>query len=379
MTMEEALLRCPHRAAPLCKEVMQHWRHATGEQLDPTSERTVLLGDRQPHPQAHDPQPVLDELPFQVMRLCMLSVLIDCQRQDDLKFHKKKSPPRIPTTHELLRRVHRAMAVEVKQQWHNVRNGSTHRKEDFQDAWIRRGHASITRKGELQLHLLAPHTAAAKPEPNPGAVTTYHTDGAGPEKGKAKAAGWGYVAAETPRGGTLKDTTYSYNYGHVEVNEEERLYVGATGKTNNAGELTAVLYAIRKGLTEPDDVGFTLYTDSMLALKAATFAGARRKAGHKRPSAQLTKRVQAAAHELVRRKGLTRVRFYKVKGHSDDPWNDLADELAAIGREHGHNQGKAAVERRIAEQLTKTLERVSARTGGQPTSQTQARQGEGVT
>ena len=67
-------------------------------------------------------------------------------------------------------------------------------REDFQDAWIRRGHASTTRKGELQLHLLAPHTAEEPPAPGAAATTTYHTDGAGPENGKPKAAGWGYIA-----------------------------------------------------------------------------------------------------------------------------------------------------------------------------------------
>ena len=89
--------------------------------------------------------------------------------------------------------------------------------------------------------------------------------------------------------------------------------------------------------------------------------------------------MQAAAHQLVRQKGQARVRLYKVKGHSGDPWNDLADTLAALGREHGHNQGKPEVEAQIEGMLAETIERTRATPGGQDASQTQPRQGDGVT
>ena len=129
-----------------------------------------------------------------------------------------------------------------------------------------------------------------------GAMTQRETNDATPATNSGTRAPVANSGTHAPARAATERTTYAYNYGHVEVNEEERYYVGATGKTNNAGELTAVLYAMRKGLTEPDDVAFTLYTDSMLALKAATFAGARRRKRHsKRSTAELTRRVQAAA------------------------------------------------------------------------------------
>ena len=140
------------------------------------------------------------------------------------------------------------------------------------------------------------------------------------------------------------------------MSEEDR------GITNNKAELRALLEAVRAAEAKArawkfaDSLGVSglkphieVYTDSTYALLRAA-AGARKRANgtssrkHGGTIRQLRRTLERVKDVL----GPSRVRILKVRGHSGHAGNDVADRLAAEGRDgrampsaNLHLQGRA--------------------------------------
>ena len=104
---------------------------------------------------------------------------------------------------------------------------------------------------------------------------------------------------------------------------DERTVTGCLhAGTNNRAELLAVIVALEHETTEH----LTVMTDSMVTIKCAT--GVYRRHANRDLWARFDR-----ALEVRSRRGL-RTEFRHVKGHHVDPFNKMADALAA---EHGRN------------------------------------------
>ena len=102
--------------------------------------------------------------------------------------------------------------------------------------------------------------------------------------------------------------------------------------TNNQAELYALLMALKMKRPEP----FVIVTDSVYALRCARDWGLRfRSNGWKTAANKPVMNVNLISDIIDAQKGLN-VNFKHVKGHSGNPYNELADKLAAIGRQQQH-------------------------------------------
>lgn len=110
----------------------------------------------------------------------------------------------------------------------------------------------------------------------------------------------------------------------------KELFGGAADTTNNRMELTAVIEGLR-ALTKPCEV--TLYVDSTYVMNGITKWVAGWKRNGWRTSAKAPVKNadlwQALDDEIARH----RITWKWVKGHSGDPGNEHADELANRGVE----------------------------------------------
>ena len=166
------------------------------------------------------------------------------------------------------------------------------------------------------------------------------------------------------------------------------LWEGAQHETANAGEMTALLRAVRHAQEQPLHRVCAFHVDSIMAIRVARGKRQRSKKGQRagQPGSNeatasgeaddadphgleslshkvLRTRLKAAMATLVRQRGIRRVRLYKVKGHSGDVWNDYADSWAAHGRD-GQNED-AALELLAAMTNTAAAEAAERRLAGQ--------------
>ena len=370
-TMMEALLRCPSRASPLLQRVAAAWEEITGEDLDHTSARVWLLGDRTPAGDAAaDTPPLQHERVFQTLRLCVLRRLQEEHREDERR--ARGGAARSTNIDQLYGNLRRELAQEVRNQWARAKASTdTHAKTDFWNEWMHAGFAAFRRKtakSQFVVHLLNPLPAP----PTHAHAAVYHTDGAGARERGPNQAGWGFAGRLT---GTQDEPEIWAACGRVvggtPTERSKGEWLGADDPTSNSGELTAVLKAVQHAAAEqPADRPCHFHIDSMLALRAAwgrrqrptrprkgervedprddpnasleALAEKHRHAGtYEKKHKVLHRNLAAAVAGLVRQRGAHRVRFYKVKGHSGDTWNDLADRWAGAGRD-GCDEGALA-------------------------------------
>lgn len=148
---------------------------------------------------------------------------------------------------------------------------------------------------------------------------SFYTDGACSNNGNNGIGGWAYVEC-IPSDGGIKTKVCSGN----KVNT-----------TNNEMELTAVYMALVKSLKAGYEC-ITIYTDSAYIVNAITKGWLCRW----RINGWLTqegkpiknKHVWEKMFKLIYEKGL-QINMVKVKGHSTDMLNSLADEAAVKARE----------------------------------------------
>lgn len=141
---------------------------------------------------------------------------------------------------------------------------------------------------------------------NPNKQVVIYTDGAC--KGNPGPGGWGALL----------------RYGEV----EKELFGGDPQTTNNRMEMTAVIESLR-ALTRPMEV--VIYTDSVYVMQGMTvWIHSWIQRGWKTADKKPVKNVELwqALHEQVQRH---QVQWQWVKGHSGDPGNERADELANRG------------------------------------------------
>ncbi|KFI40493.1 ribonuclease HI [Bifidobacterium actinocoloniiforme DSM 22766] len=102
---------------------------------------------------------------------------------------------------------------------------------------------------------------------------------------------------------------------------------GATNGTNQIGELCAVLQALR---AHPGSMPLTIQTDSQYAINCSTkwVAGWRKKGWRNAAGKPVKNRalIEAIDQELRQRQGP--VRFFWVKGHAGERFNEQVDDLA---------------------------------------------------
>ena len=158
-----------------------------------------------------------------------------------------------------------------------------------------------------------------------------YTDGSCQEndnnKKKTQPAGWGVAVIEgriDEEGRTTKEGRLTHKlYGPVITEMNKKYFLGTERASNNTGKLTAIC----EGLLwlkdyEPTNRPVAFYYDSKYASKITT--------GEFR--ANDNKHLAATARALLKVVLEQRtVRFEHVKGHSNDRWNDEADDLADRG------------------------------------------------
>lgn len=139
-------------------------------------------------------------------------------------------------------------------------------------------------------------------------VVTLHTDGAC--SGNPGPGGWGAVL----------------RYG----DHERELYGGESETTNNRMELMAAIRGL-ESLTRPSRVA--LYTDSTYVRSGILSWLANWKANGWRTSAKKPVKNVDLWQRLDEARRTHDVEWHWVKGHSGDPGNERADELARRGAE----------------------------------------------
>lgn len=145
-------------------------------------------------------------------------------------------------------------------------------------------------------------------------------------------AGWGVVVVDGCRGNPpVGGTSIAELYGPVELDSSRVDYLGAGVCSNNTGELSAVCHALmwltRRGTSGPAVI---CYDSEYAANQARGLHKAHKNVELSRRSKELLAKAQTQAP----------VRFLHVKGHSNNQWNDMADQLANLGATGARSGGE---------------------------------------
>ena len=345
------LHECPCGPAKLWRDVCNEWEHATGEKLNPTSKKITLLGDRKEHPKKQHATVIRFEPAFRLMHACVLHTLVrDMNRLN----HDKAASPKVTTSEALYAKARDLLRHTLKTEFQQKRESTSAWK--FTEEWFDSGFASL-RQGGLRVHLMSgsanSRLLTCDRAGKPGHYWCY-TDGAGPTQPKSQAAGAGAALFEAIA--TTPEAIQSR--AELVLGPVGKEYGASTG-SNNAGELLGLGLGIdmaQKKLRQGETITFR--TDSALSLRL--LLGKRRNKSRSLISinARLVKNIRLKLSLLRKRLGYGKVHFQKVRGHSGDAWNDLADALAAFGRdgysdEHAPKKAAlAALRRKPPEDVT---------------------------
>jgi len=139
---------------------------------------------------------------------------------------------------------------------------------------------------------------------------------------KQSPAGWGAVILENEESSlrTVKEI-----YGPVQTNPLNEGFIGAQVMSNNTGELSAIGHALQYMVDHSGELSegdIVIRYDSIYAANSiiGIYNGEKNVA------------LISSCREIYRRAtAIYSVTFEKVKGHSNDKYNDIADELANRG------------------------------------------------
>lgn len=134
----------------------------------------------------------------------------------------------------------------------------------------------------------------------------FYTDGACVNNGTDKArSSWAFVVVQNGR------KVYE-NCAEIDLNEKQ---------SNNVGELMAIRQAIAHAYSMGEDQ-IVIYSDSKYAINSLTIWDIEKQIkGQKKKNYELIKEIQA----LI---GDSDIEFVWVKGHNNNYYNDIADNLA---------------------------------------------------
>jgi ribonuclease HI len=322
--MEHALHECP---AWIWETTMGCWEKLRGEHLDHKDVRVTLLGDRRSAPGIL-PITAREEM-FRALHASTLHALVENWRQQ-----RHATKPKRRDTRTTLQRARRVLDDTVRTRWRALRRAG--KEEEFHDTWVLSG-AVVMRRGEPVTRIFQ---LDKEPKPPPEGAIIASGDGAGPVHGKKrKAAGWGGIVMAPAINGRAEPEVKMLA-GPVITEEDDERYDGADAPTNTAGELIAKIRMIQESvrIAQPGD-HVEVQSDSMVALMAALGARklTRRKKGprsksRKKSNMGLQQRLRAVYTSARRKLRTTKITLRKVKGHSRHVWNEIADELAAMGR-----------------------------------------------
>lgn len=142
-----------------------------------------------------------------------------------------------------------------------------------------------------------------------------YTDGATSNNGAANAqGGWAYVIINDV------DTIVAQDHGHID------------NATNNICELTALIKACEAAKAFP--TSFIIYSDSAYAINCYKQQWYKKwKINGWKTSAKLPVANKELWEKLIPFFEDNKYNFEKVKGHANDKWNNLVDELAVRAKE----------------------------------------------
>ena len=129
--------------------------------------------------------------------------------------------------------------------------------------------------------------------------------------------------------------------GRVELKQTSHGYCGAKRHSNNSGELTALLKAVKKEASAPAPEGGTTFrVDSIFAINVANGRWLARKL-----HGDLARNLYFAYESLRRRRPPGEVRIEHVRAHKGEPGNEVADDAAKQAAAGGGNDPRSRVER----------------------------------
>ena len=159
-------------------------------------------------------------------------------------------------------------------------------------------------------------------------------------------AGWGFVVI-SGGDGSSDETAVSMDErcGPIVLDASSPEYLGATVTSNNTAELTAIgqalKYVLDKYASAAEFPHVVIRYDSEYAAKSVLgIWNGKHHRFHRcvdllnaigEKNAELIQRIRELLSEVRRLDSARPLEFLKVKGHSNNKWNDRADELAELG------------------------------------------------
>jgi ribonuclease HI len=307
------------------------WEVFSEEKLDYRNEKHTILGDRgDPMRIGKRPEECMSEEVFRVFHAAVLHACVENWRNA----HAKKQQRRGRDTEATLKRANDIMRHTIRERWRELKRTPTTEKR-FQETWIL-SRAAKWVQGRPEPCILALRRLEEEHKLAPTVIAS--GDGAGPAPPHhPKAAGWGAVIYDKGQHGT--PPTVTLLAGKVERDPKAQAYIGAKEPTNNAGELSAIIHQceyLRKNTKHTDTV--EIQTDSTLAMLAALGATPRSKRGGRKVKNEVLRHKARETYVRLQKYLNYKVRIKKIKAHVGNPWNEVADALAAVGRELENTQ-----------------------------------------
>ena len=311
-------MKCPTTLQTI-RHIFKQWEKTTGETLDPMHVPTVLFGDRTTD-QTYKP-PGLEE-PYRVIQATLMQTLWTARNQ---RVHPKSPNGKRITYSQrgLLTDIKRRVQEQVSHIYTRARE--THQVPAFDAAWIRTGIARM-QHGKPHFQLLDP--GARRPLKGKHENHWYVDGSFFKEKVAPKVymeyAGSGIAHYTGPEENLQRKPRQTIHLPVV-TDPNHPLYCGATRKTNNTGEITALLHAIWRATLSPKGHYHQMHCDSTYAInRAATTASPKK-------NRAIVANLRKALRDCRAKHGYRNVQIVHVKAHNNHVRNDKADELAKRG------------------------------------------------
>ena len=325
-TLEHIITDCPHALA-LWSAVLLRWNAHTGEAIEYNDKRVTMLGDRGEH------RSEATEEPWRMLHAVVVQVLLRTARSA-----KECGEAGPATPNQLLSAVRRDMEKAMCNRRRRLARDRKHGL--FEQRWREVCDATAQNLRCAALDDPAdPHCRTVNPR------RRVYVDGSmrqGQRQGATRAAdsaqqccasdeeaGWAVVTCDLhpdARCGNFyaaNETVTAAEAGTVCLEVGTAGYRGATTKSNNTAELTALLRAVEGELARPH-APVEICADSKYALGHASG-----KWLVPRKNTELVRRLRERVRDLVRQRGGPKyVTLSHVRAHARTPGNEAADQLA---------------------------------------------------